>query len=116
MDPTASWLGETPVFFLGVVFMVGLLCSWVAMICWNQMSQRLPSALGGQLIVFESIFAVIYALIYRGEMPSWTMIVGFVILLYGVRGSLKAFRQPFDKKRMPAPARSSMRLQTVKNS
>ena len=86
------------------------------MICWNQMSQRLPSALGGQLIVFESIFAVIYALIYRGEMPSWTMIVGFVILLYGVRGSLKAFRQPFDKKRMPAPARSSMRLQTVKNS
>ena len=76
------------------------------------MSQRLPSALGGQLIVFESIFAVIYALIYRGEMPTWTMIVGFTILLIGVRGSLKAFREPLDKTRMPRPA-SAVRVQTV---
>lgn len=112
MDTSASFLGETPLYFLGVVFMVGLLCSWIAMICWNQMSQRLPSALGGQLIVFESIFAVIYALIYRGEMPTWTMIVGFTILLIGVRGSLKAFREPLDKTRMPRPA-SAVRLQTV---
>ena len=59
MDTSVSLLGETPLRFLGVALMIGLLCSWVAMLCWNQMSQRLPSGLGGQLIVFESISAVV---------------------------------------------------------
>ena len=60
------------------------------------MSQRLPSALSGQLIVFESIFAVVYALIYRGETPALTMIAGFIVLLVGVLGSLRAFRMPLE--------------------
>ena len=71
--------------------MIGLLCSWVAMLCWNQMSQRLPSGLGGQLIVFESISAVVYALIWRGEWPTITMVIGFTILLVGVMCSLYVF-------------------------
>lgn len=99
MHTEADLFGDAPARFLGVAFMVGLLCSWAAMICWNQMSQRLPSALGGQLIVFESIFAVIYALIYRGELPTPTMAAGFVILLAGVLGSLRAFRMPLDGAR-----------------
>lgn len=96
MHTEAGLFGDAPLRFLGVALMVGLLCSWAAMICWNQMSQRLPSALGGQLIVFESIFAVVYALIYRGEMPTATMAAGFAILLAGVLGSLRAFRVPLD--------------------
>ena len=94
MNTTAGFLGDNPWGFLGTAAMIGVLCSWAAMICWNQMSQRLPSALGGQLIVFESIFAVIYALIYRAEMPTATMAAGFVLLLLGVQGSLNAFRSP----------------------
>ena len=55
------------------------------------MSQRLPSGLGGQLIVFESISAVIYALIWRGEYPTTSMVIGFSILLVGVSCSLYVF-------------------------
>ena len=96
LDTSAGLLGPAPVRFLLVLLMLGTLCSWLAMICWNSMSQRLPSALSGQLIVFESIFAVVYALIYRGETPALTMIAGFIVLLVGVLGSLRAFRMPLE--------------------
>lgn len=96
MDTSTSLFGPEPATFLGVALMIGFLCSWVAMLAWNQMSQRLPAALGGQLIVFESVFAVVYSLIYRGELPTMSMVVGFAILLAGVLGSLRVFQQPQD--------------------
>ncbi|MDO4936296.1 MAG: DMT family transporter, partial [Sutterellaceae bacterium] len=92
MDRTVTEFGPAPWKFIGVALMIGLLCSWVAMVCWNRMSQLLPASLGGQMIVFESIFAVIYALIWRGEMPTVSMTVGFVILIGGVLGSLRVFQ------------------------
>ncbi len=110
MDRTVTEFGPAPWKFIGVALMIGLLCSWVAMVCWNRMSQLLPASLGGQMIVFESIFAVIYALIWRGEMPTVSMTVGFVILIGGVLGSLRVFQShgktrqagdelKFDKRR-----------------
>lgn len=97
MDQSVSMMGPAPWKFLGVATMIGLLCSWVAMVCWNRMSQLLPASLGGQLIVFESIFAVIYALIWRGELPTVSMTVGFVILIGGVLGSLHVFQAQAKK-------------------
>ena len=57
------------------------------------MSQRLPTALGGQLIVFETIFAVIYAHALRMAWPAPTMVAGLVLLLAGVLLSLRAFQR-----------------------
>lgn len=93
MDTSVSFLGAAPLTFLLVALGIGLLCSWVAMVCWNKMSQLLPAGLGGQLIVFESVFAVIYALMWRGELPTASMTVGFAILMIGVLGSLRVFQQ-----------------------
>ncbi|MFU0841818.1 MAG: EamA domain-containing protein [Burkholderia sp.] len=94
MDTSETLLGPRPLRFLGVALMIGFLCSWVAMLCWNQMSQRLPSALGGQLIVFESISSVAYAHLWRAQWPTPTMVLGFSIVLIGVIGSLYVFRNP----------------------
>lgn len=93
MDTSVTLFGAEPLKFLAVALGIGLLCSWVAMVCWNKMSQILPAALGGQLIVFESVFAVIYALMWRGEMPTMSMTIGFVILMGGVLGSLRVFQK-----------------------
>ncbi len=93
LDTTEGLFGPEPINFLWVALMLGFVCSWVAMLCWNGMSQRLPSALGGQLIVFESISSVIYAMMFRGEMPTVTLVIGYTILLIGVMGSLYVFRQ-----------------------
>ncbi len=94
---TLSFFGPRPWVFLGTIFMVGYICSWVAMLCWNRMSQRLPSGLGGQLIVFEAISSLIYAMLWRREWPTVTMVVGFMLLLVGVFASLYVFRQATER-------------------
>ena len=112
LDTSVTILGPAPWRFLATALMIGLLCSWVAMYFWNAMSQRLPSALGGQLIVFESISSVVYAMMWRGEWPTVTMVVGYTILLAGVFGSLWVFRRA-DAAREEAAA-AKMALQPVR--
>ena len=86
-------LGETPFkFFLGIAFLA-VVCSWVAICFWNAMSQRLTPALGGQMIIFETIFAVVYAHIVREAMPTTLMTVGMILLLVGVCASVRVFRK-----------------------
>ena len=113
LDTSVTILGPAPWRFLATALMIGLLCSWVAMYFWNAMSQRLPSALGGQLIVFESISSVVYAMMWRGEWPTVTMVVGYTILLAGVFGSLWVFRRA-DAAREEAAA-AKMALQPARS-
>lgn len=86
-------LGETPEKFVAGVLFLGVVCSWLAICFWNAMSQRLPRALGGQMIIFETIFAVIYAHIMREQMPTTLMSVGMILLLVGVFMSVRVFQQ-----------------------
>ena len=93
LDPTQTdFLGARPLWFIFVVAGSGLVCSWMGIAFWNAMSQRLPTALAGQMIVFETIFAVIFAHIWRGEWPTLTMVAGLSLLLAGVLVSMAAFR------------------------
>ena len=86
-------LGPEPVKFALVMLVAGIVCSWVGAAFWNAMSERLPTALGGQLIVFETIFSVIYALMWRGAWPTVSMMVGMIMLLLGVLAALRVFRK-----------------------
>lgn len=83
--------------FICVMLIAGLACGWGGMALWNMMSARLPVALSGQMIVFETIFSVIYALIYKQQAPGWTLVVGIVLLLSGVSISLKVFQDASRK-------------------
>ena len=74
------------------VLVLGIVCSWLAIWLWNNMSSRLTPALGGQIIIFETIFAVTYAHLYRQQIPSMLMVFGMVTLLVGVLFSVKCFR------------------------
>lgn len=87
-----SLLGPTPGLFIFLLLVAGIACGWGGMALWNLMSARLPVALSGQMIVFETIFSVIYTLIYRKQAPDWTLVLGLIILLVGVSLSLKCFR------------------------
>lgn len=93
IDPTQTeFLGARPLWFIFVAAGSGLVCSWMGIAFWNAMSQRLPTALAGQMIVFETIFAVIFAHIWRGEWPTLTMVAGLSLLLAGVLVSMAVFR------------------------
>ncbi len=70
--------------FIGLMFALGLLASWLGTLCWNEASQRLPPTLAGQLIVFETLAALAYAFVLRGQWPLWQTFAGVALLVGGV--------------------------------
>jgi drug/metabolite transporter (DMT)-like permease len=77
--------GPRPAVFLGLMFAIGLFASWLGTLCWNEASQRLPTALVGQLIVFETLAALAYALLLRGTVPPLLTGVGVLLLVWALR-------------------------------
>ncbi|HEY5805522.1 MAG TPA: DMT family transporter [Lysobacter sp.] len=77
-------LGPRPWFFIGLMAAIGLFASWLGTTCWNEASQRLPTALAGQLIVFETLAALAYAFALRGAMPGALTLFGIALLIAGV--------------------------------
>ena len=82
--PFSMPLGPRPLFFTGLMLAIGLLASWLGTLCWNEASQRLPTALAGQLIVFETVAALLYAFLLRDAWPSALTQLGIGLLLIGV--------------------------------
>lgn len=87
--PTPMPQGPRPLAFAGLMLAMGLLTSWLATHCWNEASQRLPTALAGQLIVFETLAALLYAYLLRGEAPQWLTLAGVLLLVGGVLLALR---------------------------
>ncbi len=81
--------GPEPLRFVLLMLAVGLLASWVGTLCWNAASQRLPTALLGQLIVFETLAALGYAMLLRGRWPGLVTLAGIVLLVAGVLLALR---------------------------
>jgi len=85
--------GPRPAAFLGLMLAIGLFASWLGTLCWNQASQRLPPALAGQLIVFETLSALAYAFVWRGQMPPLLTLAGVGLLMVGVTVALRSGRR-----------------------
>ncbi len=87
-------LGPRPEVFLGLMIIIGLFASWLGTLCWNEASQRLPTALAGQLIVFETLAALVYAFILRGTMPEPLTMAGIALLVVGVLRAVRVKPEP----------------------
>jgi drug/metabolite transporter (DMT)-like permease len=87
--PFAMPWGPQPALFIGLMLAIGLLASWLGTLCWNEASQRLPPALAGQLIVFETLAALAYAFVLRGQWPGPVTGVGVLLLVAGVVMALR---------------------------
>jgi len=77
-------LGPQPERFVALMLALGLLASWLGGLCWNEASQRLPTTLAGQLIVFETAAALAYAFALRGSLPPAATVAGILVLAVGV--------------------------------
>jgi len=82
-------LGPRPGYFVALMVSIGLLASWLGTLCWNEASQRLPTALVGQLIVFETLAALAYAFLVRGAWPAPLTLTGILLLVGGVLWALR---------------------------
>ena len=103
-DPRLDTTAERNVVgFLVISAIIGILSSWVATWLWNRASTELPTALAGQLIVFETIAALAYAFLLEGRVPSLGALAGSAFLIAGVLWGIRIFsRSAASLREQPA--------------
>lgn len=84
-------LGPRPGVFVVMMLVIGLSASWLGTLLWNKASQLLPTALVAQLIVFETLAALLYAFLLRGAAPDMRVLAGVVLLCIGVVFGVRTF-------------------------
>jgi drug/metabolite transporter (DMT)-like permease len=70
----------------------GIGSAWLATICWNIASQRLSASLCGQLIVAETIFALIYSFVWDQSWPSGLQLAACALFIAGILASIRAHK------------------------
>jgi drug/metabolite transporter (DMT)-like permease len=88
-SPLPLPFGTRPLLFIGVMMAIGFLASWLGTLLWNEASQRLPTALAGQLLSFQTLTGLSYAYLLRQQWPESLTLVGIFLMLIGVLWSTK---------------------------
>lgn len=76
--------GPRPEVFIPLMLAIAIGCSWIGTFCWNLASQRLPTVVLGPLIVFETLFGLLYTFLLRQAVPPIITLVGIGLLVCGV--------------------------------
>ena len=66
-----------------------VLGSWFGNRMWNASTLRLPLTLSGQLIVFETVFALLYGFVYLQRWPTLLEALAVTLLLGGVSWAVR---------------------------
>ena len=91
--PDYHWpLGPTPLKYVALMAALGLCASWLGTLFWNKTSQLLPTALSGQMIVFETLFGLLFAFGLRQQWPDLGTFAGIALLIAGVLLGVRACR------------------------
>ncbi len=80
--------------FWGVATGVAILASVVGNGLWNQASRLLPLTLSGQLIVFETLFALLYGFLWSQRWPTSLEVLAIACLVAGVLWCASLHRAP----------------------
>lgn len=78
--------------FLAWSLLLGSAGSWLATWLWIYAARRLPLALSAQLIVTETLFALLYGFLYDRRWPSLAEASGAALLIAGVAIGVRLFR------------------------
>ena len=78
--------------FALLCIVTGFGSAWLATILWNIASRRLSASLCGQLIVSETLFALVYSFAWDGHWPSSSQFAACVLFTLGIFASIKAHR------------------------
>jgi drug/metabolite transporter (DMT)-like permease len=70
----------------------GFGAAWLATVLWNIASQRLSASLCGQLIVSETLFALLYSFAWDGHWPLPAQWLACVLFTLGIVASIRAHR------------------------
>ena len=70
--------------FWGVSAALALFASVIGNAFWNRASRLLPLSLAGQMIVFETVFALLYGFLWELRLPSLLELLAIACLIGGV--------------------------------
>ncbi len=88
--------------FIVCALVLGIASSWVATWLWIVASKRLPLALSAQLIVSETIFALLFGFAYEARWPSIPEWIGIALQLVGVVSAIALFTRKPASQTEPA--------------
>ena len=77
-------------YLASICIVTGIGSAWLATILWNIASQRLSASLCGQLIVSETIFALVYSYGWDGAWPGVLQVMACVFFVLGILASIRA--------------------------
>ncbi|KQP44197.1 DMT family transporter [Pseudorhodoferax sp. Leaf274] len=89
LQPGAAWWR-----FVGVSAGVALLASVLGNALWNQASRLLPLTLVGQMVVFETLFALLYGFLWEKRWPTAWEWAAMVLVTAAVLSCISAHRAP----------------------
>lgn len=78
-QPAADWLR-----FGAISLVLAVGASVIGNACWNRATRELPLSLGGQLIVFETLFALLYGFVWQQRWPGLGEWLAVALLVAGV--------------------------------
>ncbi len=78
--------------YLALCVGTGFGSAWLATVLWNIASRRLSASLCGQLIVSETLFALLYAFLLEGRWPTSAQGVACILFTLGILASVRAQR------------------------
>lgn len=79
--------------FIWIALAIGFGSSWLATVLWNVASRRLPAGLCGQLIVSETLFALLYSFVWDGRWPHWLEWTAALSFVAGMLMSIRAHQR-----------------------
>lgn len=80
--------------FVLAVSTLALLCSVAGNALWNRASRLLPLTLVGQLVLFETLFALLYGFLWERRWPAAHELAAMLLLGGGLMASALAHRTP----------------------
>ncbi|MEA3542896.1 MAG: DMT family transporter [Pseudomonadota bacterium] len=98
--PVALWMGmgdhapDAWARFASVSVGVALLASILGNGLWNRMSRLLPLTLVGQMILFETAFALLYGFVWEQRWPTMLESAAFLLVVLSVVTCIAAHRRP----------------------
>jgi drug/metabolite transporter (DMT)-like permease len=83
-----SFTSEIWPFYIGSSIL-GIICTWLPFLLWNNGCKKIPISLSGQLMVFEILFALCLIYLIEHKLPTLSEIIGIIFMFSGVLLSLK---------------------------
>jgi drug/metabolite transporter (DMT)-like permease len=80
--------------FLAGIFVLGVVVSWFSTQIWNKVSRRLPITVSGQLLVVQSLAAILYGSWLDRQVPHPVELLCVALVVMGVVWGVKVSYEP----------------------